>query len=390
MKILITHRYYWPDTPPFAAILRQMALGFSEMGHEVSVFSSKPSYRERATIDGIEDGRVAVRRIGTFPEKQSGALLRGLNALLYSLAAFVFVFRSRADVVLASTFPPVLAGVAVSLAAKLSGAHFVYHMMDVHPEVSENSGGIMGKSPVAALFRWLDNGTLRRAAKIVVLSEDMADTLRARGIGPLDIEVINNFELGEGTLQAPVPPTEPSAKPPHFIFAGNMGRFQQVPLLVEGLAAAFEARPEARLTLLGDGVVVPELKARYANHPQIEFLPFCPFEEAQKIIVAARVGLVSLAPGIFRTSNPSKVLTYTGQGLAILALVEPQSSLSRDINSSGIGRATRAMSVEAVAEAALALIDSPPSAATIAAWHAENGSRSAALAKWRHLLGALG
>jgi hypothetical protein len=45
------------------------------------------------------------------------------------------IVRKRYDVIMVSTSPPVLAGWFVAVAAKLSGARFIYHCMDIHPEI---------------------------------------------------------------------------------------------------------------------------------------------------------------------------------------------------------------------------------------------------------------
>lgn len=44
MKILLTHRYFAPDSSPYGTILRQISEDVTVAGHEVHVFSSRPSY----------------------------------------------------------------------------------------------------------------------------------------------------------------------------------------------------------------------------------------------------------------------------------------------------------------------------------------------------------
>ena len=49
MKILFTHRYFWPDTPPYGLLLRDLAVAVSKEGHQVYVYTSVPSYRADAS-----------------------------------------------------------------------------------------------------------------------------------------------------------------------------------------------------------------------------------------------------------------------------------------------------------------------------------------------------
>jgi glycosyltransferase involved in cell wall biosynthesis len=285
-------------------------------------------------------------------EGRRNPLARFLNALIYCAALFFHILRARADVVTASTFPPVLAAWSASLAARLSGARFVYHVQDIHPEVSVYSGGRLGRGLPARLLTALDNQTLRRANAIVTLSEDMADTLRARGLGQLPITLINNpaFEPDGDPIAPPVDLIK-SAGTTRVIFAGNLGRFQNLPLLTAGVAKCFAAHPELELLFLGDGVALPELKALWSNHPQVRFAPFLPFAQARDIIGGADIGLVSLNANIYRVAYPSKVSTYLDLGLRILALVEPESHLARGLVNRGAGAVPREPTPDAICAA---------------------------------------
>lgn len=365
MKVLLTHRYFVPDSSPYGVILDRIAKDLVAAGHEVSVFTSRPSYGRAAakSLRREQVGAVTVRRVWVLSEASRNPLARLLNVLIYCVALCSHILRARADVVTACTFPPVLAAWSASLAARLSGARFVYHMQDIHPEVSAYSGGRLGRGLPARLLTALDNQTLRRADAIVTLSEDMADTLRARGLGPLPITLINNPALEpDGYPIAPPPDLVKPADTTRVIFAGNLGRFQNLPLLAEGVAQCFAAHPELELMFLGDGVALPELEARWGTHPQVRFAPFLPFAQARGIIGGADIGLVSLSANIYRVAYPSKVSTYLDLGLRILALVEPESQIARELEQRGTGAVPRAATPEAIGAALETLLTAPPDA----------------------------
>ncbi|MCW9026134.1 MAG: hypothetical protein OQJ77_02355, partial [Thiovulaceae bacterium] len=46
MKILLIHRFYYPDSPPYAKILDDMRSLFLNNGNDVNVLSSVPSYKK--------------------------------------------------------------------------------------------------------------------------------------------------------------------------------------------------------------------------------------------------------------------------------------------------------------------------------------------------------
>lgn len=364
MKVLLTHRFFWPDTAPYAVMLRGIGDALAEDGHDVHVLSSMPSYRSESRSDDTPPretlGALKVRRIWVLGDEKRNPLRRLANVVLYCWALFTTVLRLRPEVVTASTFPPVVAAWSASLAAQIVGAQFVYHVQDIHPELSQFSGGGLGRGLPRRLLRWLDNQTLRRAETIVTLSEDMAETLRARGLGPLSIAVINNPPLRTGgeTIEPP-PELVKQAGTIRVIFAGNLGRFQNLPLLADGVSQCFDAHPELELMFLGDGEVLPELKARWRGHPQVRFAPFLPFAQASGLIAQADVGLVSLSPSLYKVAFPSKIATYGDLGLKVLALIEPESQLARDLERRGLGAVPAAATPSAIAVALEKLIAAP-------------------------------
>lgn len=389
MKILFSHRYFWPDTPPYAAMLRSIADHFADHGHDVHIFASKPSYHSSHIAPSKELlGKLQVRRIRVFTENKNNPLTRALNVLIYCIALFFQIIRLRPDVVTAATFPPIIAGRMASLAARLVGARFVYHMQDIHPEVSRYSGGALGKGLTYRILRALDSQTLRSASAIVVLSEDMADTLRQRdGADELPIHVINNFLLDsfDDKAQPPTALVKPADKT-RVIFAGNLGAFQNLPLLAEGVARAFAYHPELELFFLGNGSALPALKERWGSHPQVRFGPYLPFEQARALIAEADIGLVSLTPGIYHVSYPSKVLTYLGMGVPVLALVEPDSKLANDIQNNGLGKVPESANPESIANALLTFLDKNTDRQqfikAIKRYHETRLSREIILARW--------
>lgn len=393
MKVLLTHRYFVPDSSPYGAILHRIGKDLAAAGHEVEVFTSRPSYRQSPDKAPHREnmGDIAVRRIWVLSEASRHPLVRLFNLLLYCVALFFHTCRARADVVTAGTFPPVLAAWSASLAARLIRARFVYHVQDIHPEVSTYSNGRLGRGLPALFLRWLDNQTLRRADAIVTLSTDMENTLQARGLGKLPVHLLNNPALEP--IESEIAPPAELIKPKgtvRLIFAGNMGRFQNLPLLADGVALCFDDYPNLELMFLGDGVALPDLKARWDNHPQVRFAPFMPFSQARSIIAGADIGLVSLCPNIYRVAYPSKITTYRELGLTVLALVEPESALVHELTESGSAIAPENKTPEAIAEALRTLLDRLETAPTAGLQsHNDNQPLSKAPASWASLLDEL-
>lgn len=353
MKILLTHRYYTPDTPPYALMLHAVARDLHKAGHDVQVFTTAPSYKTaagikapaRETLDGVK-----VHRIKAFSEN-SASPLRVLNALWYCARLFFKVLSVRPDAVQAATFPPVIAAWSAGLAAKLVGARFVYHMQDIHPEVSMLSKGVVKRRLSDRVFTWLDQGTLKRAASVVVLSQDMKDTLLRRGVDYADkIEIINNFQLEPTNAPATPPSVEPMSNGElNVIFAGNIGNFQGLDAVIAAAQGTSDI-DGLHYWFLGEGAAKARLmeQAGALVNRTVFFAPFRPAAEAAALIQKADLGLASLSPGIHNVSYPSKVLTYLGLGTPVFACIEAESELARTVTTERIGASAPPGDVEAI------------------------------------------
>lgn len=395
MKILLTHRFFWPDTAPYALMLRAIGNALADAGHDVHILSSMPSYRSEvrssATAQHERLGAFNVNRIWVFGNEKTNPLRRIANVILYCWALFITILRQRPDVVTVSTFPPVVAAWSASLAARIVGSKLIYHMQDIHPEVSVYSGGRLGRGLPMRLMRWLDNQTLRHSAAIIVLSQDMADTLARRGLGPLPVHVINNFSLDLfGESENPPEHLHKSVGWRRVIFAGNLGRFQNLPLMAEGVSLLFGEFPDLELFFLGDGTALPELKRRWGDHPQVTFGPFLPFSQAKALIKDSEVGLVSLEKDLFRVAYPSKIASYLGQGIPVLALVEPDSGIAAEISSGNLGATAPGDNPQAVAAALRQMLheDKNPRPHLLD-WVSSNATASALLPRWLTLIDSL-
>ena len=391
MKVLFTHRYFVPDSPPYGLMLKILAQGIVERdGYDVHVFSAMPSYRDELNgyVAKHEDVKgVTVRRCRVFGTEKAGAAIRVLNTIAYCVAMFMYVVKIRPDVVTAGTYPPVLAAWVASFAAKLVGARFIYHMQDIHPEVSQFSGGLLGKGLSKKLLLWLDAQTMCRTSAVVVLSEDMEATLCARNIKLPPVYIINNPAITtEESVEQPPEDYRKEKGKFRVIFAGNLGKFQNLSLLVDGVAECFEEFPELELVFLGDGVMKSELQSRWEKHTQVKFYPYLPYSQAKVLMQESDVGLVSLQENIYKVSYPSKVTTYLSLGLKILAIVEPCSRLAKDTETNSLGRVPGDLCSSSIALALKDMLQSREKSNCVRQWYEENCSHDVNLGSWLSLL----
>lgn len=318
-------------------MLRHMAHRLAQDGHTVMVLGTQPSYDASGRIPAQPpyekmDGFV-VRRIRLIGGERSSPSRRVLNALLFSLRIAAEIIFNRYDVVMAATAPPVVTAAVAARMARLRGSRFIYHCQDIHPE----SGGVAGLIKNKVLFRLmllLDEKTCNIANRIVVLSDDMADSLVSRGLNDkTKIRVINNFMLGDETgVVSPVPSSRDGidVRPFRIIFAGNMGRFQGLESVIDAMFR-LEQSFEVELLFVGEGVAKSSLveRAGALNGNRVLFMPYQPQEKVEKLISESDMGLIALQKDVYKVAYPSKTATYMKLGCPLLICMEPESELAR-------------------------------------------------------------
>ncbi|WP_161958374.1 glycosyltransferase family 4 protein [Ornithinimicrobium cavernae] len=342
MRIIAIHRYFWPDSPPYASFLRRIAGRWAEDGHQVEVLAGRPSYesaRSRAGAAELVDG-FRIRRIPVLRDL-SGGWRQLINLVAFPVFVSVRILLARSpDVVMCSTVPQVTLGWAVSVATRVRRGAFVYHCMDLHPEIGRISGEFRNPLLYRVLAQ-LDLATMRRAERIVVLSEDMRRAVLSRD-PRLEgrVIVLNNWALPDfGEPEAsPLPP--PAEGVLRVVFTGNLGRFQGLEQVVSALAFL---PPHVRIEVvfMGEGRAKSDVEqaTRLLEAPGIDvlFLPAGSASAAKALMRTAHLGLVTLVPGVVRYAYPSKTATYISQGLPLLVLCEQDSALAQSVTRLGLG-----------------------------------------------------
>lgn len=355
MRILLVHRYFYPDVAPYAQMLRVLAARYTEDGHEVAVFTSQPSYND---VSGVEPQPMqevfegfSVFRVSLLRERKKQFWRRAINAVLFPIALIFHCMRAPAyDIITVTTMPPVVMGAAARFITWIRGGKYLYHCQDLYPETGIISG-VLRKGFHSRLLMAVDRRNCRRASAVVVLSTDMQDTLRRRGLSGGNVRVLNNFAIDRLDESTPLPAgMEKPSGIYRVLFAGNLGRFQGLDTLISA-AWLLKNRRDIQFMLMGTGVAVEDLQSQAGDllDDTIVFIPHQPLPIALRIMHDADLGVISLVPGIIRSAYPSKTMMYLEAGCRVLAVVEPESELSRFVVERKVGSACKPGNAEELA-----------------------------------------
>jgi len=350
-RILLIHRFFFPDSPPYAIILEDMRKVLISQGYQVDVLSSQPSYKQsdkdikRDIITKESDGSTIYRLpVFRFDDKIS----KLLNFFWFPLVVFFFLLvHKKYDAITVSTAPQVLLAFLVALVVKLKKSNLIYHCMDIHPEIGRISGEFSNKIVFNSLM-WMDHTTCKIASSIIVLSLDMKSSLLARDQELEDkIVVINNYDLSlNEEIDTQENYFENNGQVKRVVFTGNIGRYQNLEYFIQALLEN-EPLENFELIFVGEGSALNKLKElAQPLRKNVKFIPHQTIAVARQIISEADMGIVSLQDEVIQYAYPSKTMTYLAEGTPILLNTNGDSEIAKFVTSKQIGIQVDAKNVE--------------------------------------------
>jgi glycosyltransferase involved in cell wall biosynthesis len=395
MKILIVHRYFWPDHANCGQILWQVARHYQLEGHQVDVLTSLPSRNssskkiEKRIFEKKEN--VNIRRVN-LPNETNSIFQRILNAFKLGFLTNFLVIQNKYEVIISTSVPPILSGFFSALSSFFVKARFFYFCMDIYPEIGKVSGDFSNRI-FYKLLEKIDNWSCKRAISVIVHSSDMKKSLKNRSGGnKFKIDIINNFSV----------PSELNAKQDYsrkyeikkkkltIVFAGNIGRLQGLEEIIDAMSL-IKSRKDIELVIVGEGVAKNKLiyRARKGN-ANVIFFDHQSINTTKEIINKADVGLVTLRPKIIKYAYPGKVMTYLEQSKPIITTVDSESELVKKMKSEGYGFCISKKNILAISELFIELADdsswkSKMNKSALKAYK-KNFSKKKILEKWSKIL----
>lgn len=370
----------------------------------MAVLCAQPSYELKSVHVPTREfvNGVAIVRVGHPRFNRNHLLGRAVNVLTVSLRIFIQAIRQfrRGDVVIVVTNPPVLP-FAIFFAAKIRRTSVVLLVHDLYPEAAILGGLIRQGSLQARIWMRASDWLFGRVTRIVVLGRDTKELLAARMLdADQRIRVIPNWaDVDEVYPRRPEdnPLIESLGLKGRFVlgYAGNMGRVQDVELLVSVARALRHAAPEVHLLFVGSGSK-EKLVSAAASEGRSNVTLVGPRERSEQDIFlnACHVSVMALTAGMAGVGVPSRLYNALAAGRPILAAVDENSEPARVIREADVGIQTPPGDVTAFIEA-LESIRRDPSYLREAGHRArrvavERFGFDATLAHYRDLLTELG
>ena len=326
MRILLLNLYYPPDTSATAKMARSVVEALS-ISHRMTVLCGRPSYepterRSWRLFQTEQTGLVRIIRVGSTDFPRLDMKKRVLNYLSYVALAIPRALFAPCDAVVAMTDPP-FQGIVGALVALLKRKPYVYNIRDMYPDMAVG-GSIVEPGWLAKIWEKLHRGALRRAARVIVLGEDMRARIIAKGVEPSRVMVVRDgTEILAPNASSPVPDPEVvrairGNSSFVLVHAGNLGFYGAWNTLVT--AARNLANEGVGLVFVGDGAQRSQIEASAVGSSNIRFLDFFPASKIPSVLAAADAHVITIKRGLEGVVVPSKMYGILAAGKPIIAV----------------------------------------------------------------------
>jgi colanic acid biosynthesis glycosyl transferase WcaI len=331
MRILLLNLYFPPDTSATAKVAEAMAGALSQT-HQVTVLCGRPSYDpterrpwklwQTERVNANTSAPITVIRVGSTAYPRMQMKLRVLNYLTYAKLASHHALFVPCDVILAMTDPP-FNGISAAIIGMLKRKPVVYDIQDLYPDMAI-AASIVQPGVVPRIWEHLHRWALRRAARIIVLGDDMRTRIIAKGVDPAKIFIVRN-SVDVPSAGSPSPPVNSEvigAIRANFRFvllhAGNLGFYGAWDTLIA--AARQLENDNIAVVFVGDGAERARLESLAEGASNVRFLPFFPPADIPSVLAAPDAHIVTIKPGLQGVVAPSKMFGILAASKPIVAV----------------------------------------------------------------------
>lgn len=352
MKIVIATPILFDKMSPFNHLFKDIIEGFLNDGHEIiRIVACKNEYEDDYKM-GIEHENIRYIPIVRKTVEHGNIIKRYFMDTLTAIKMARKIKKLKsADVlfedVCYSSFWTVEA-------SKKKNMKVIAILQDVWPDNAVQSRLIKKSSILYFYFEIWQKYVYKRANRLICISDDMKAFIQSKNIDEKKIDVIYNWGYSDEIIDIPweenkfVEKYQLSPNKFYAVYAGNIGRMQNVQLVVEA-AKMLQYNVNIHFLIVGDGVMRKEIKKLSEGMENVTMLPFQPPELAIDIYSMAGVNIVPMVPGGLKSALPSKIGVCLSCGNPIIACVDHGSQLEEMFSEYGCGQIANPRNAEDLA-----------------------------------------
>jgi glycosyltransferase involved in cell wall biosynthesis len=346
--------YFYPEVATTGQILTELADELSST-FDTTVICAVPCYSgtieekyktQRYFFEKYKD--VKIIRVGTSEYSKGNKFSRIKHILFYFINCIRITAKiGKFDVVFTVSQPPVLGGLLGVIGRMLTKGKLIYQIMDFNPEQTI-AVGYSNSKLILKTMMLLDKYSCRKSQAVVILGNDMRETLKKRFSNKNVPEnfIINNWIDEQQIYPLPKDCPEVLAFKEQYhlkdkfviMTSGNIGLYYDFENILK-IMAKFKDDSSIAFAFVGDGIVKQRL-IDYSKENHLENVVFIPYQEKKNLIYslnAADIHIVTNAKGIKGISVPSKIYGILATNIPAWGILERGSEAWDIIDQSGCG-----------------------------------------------------
>ena len=324
MKILYFYQYFSTSKGSWGTRVHEFTQEWvKDSNIDVKVVTSlyyKSDLKNKGFINKENFDGIEVDVLGVKVNNKDGFIKRIYSFLAYSFFSSFYALFGKYDVVIVSS-GPITVGIPGLIAKWVRRKKLVFEVRDLWPQGAIELGII--KNPLLIRLAYsFEKFCYHSADLIVTLSPGMKTEVLGRLPQKKVISITNaaNIELFSNLVEVDLPKYGLEPKK-YAVYAGNIGKVNNVEWMLEGAKLLTEAKSEVKIVFIGDGQLKSYLETRKVseNIDNLLFLPLMPKTELVGLIQNALVSLVPLAnTPVLATSSPNKLFESLAAGIPVV------------------------------------------------------------------------
>ncbi|EGF56061.1 glycosyltransferase family 4 protein [Bacteroides fluxus] len=322
-KVLVLGEAFYPED----FLINDLVREWEKDGYQFEVLTRAPSYPFGKVYEGYKNkiyqttcfNTIKIHRFPVLQGYEKSTIIKVLNYfsfVFWSCLIVLFIGKRFDRVFIYQTGPLTLATAGIFL-KKLFNAKVTIWTQDLWPETVYAYGFKKTKLLSFCLDRFV-KWIYKNCDSILVSCEGFIERIH-HYTPEKDILFAPNWSLMEykPTKKIELPGTY------NFVFAGNVGKVQNLENVLRGFGQFVKDCPNACLNIIGDGSFLTELMDIAKNEciPNVNFTGRKPLSEMSDYYEAGDALIISLKDvPLYETMMPSKFQTYLATGKPIYAI----------------------------------------------------------------------
>ena len=336
-NILIITDSYPPEIRSAAQLMKDLADGLRDKGHNVFVATAYPKHNLADSGNAVwpeivNENGVRVLLIKTLPHHKVNFIVRGVAQLLMPYIFFRKIrknIKEKIDVAIVHS-PPLPLALAAYKVKKFYGAKYVLNLHDIFPQNAVDLGILKNKFLIN-FFERMEKNAYKNSDLIVVPSNEHKKFIEEkRNVPPRKTQVVCHWIDSGPFLKAQKTGRFRKLYGLEnkfiFLFGGVIGPSQGLDLFI-GIADKIKNNKDIVFLFAGDGSEKENL-VKIAENLKLEniiFKPFVSSEEYPELVKDCDVGIICLTARNTTPAVPAKILGYMAAAVPVVAFLHKES-----------------------------------------------------------------